>query len=604
MNKAIPRISNYGLIGNCRTAALVSCQGSIDWCCFPRFDSQSLFASLLDQERGGHYVIQPNNSFESSQNYLNDTNVLMTTFKTKSGIATLCDCFTVGEYEKELLPQHEILRTLRIEEGEMRFRFALVPRSQYGAHSVRLNRIGNWGIQCTRGRKLLLLQSDLAISQFQLSDDGVFAEFVLRAGDSLAFSLVYSDTAPSPLPLMGDAALQRQDETAAYWRRWVAQCTYQGEYVVEVHRSALALKLLTFAPSGAILAAPTTSLPEWIGSNRNWDYRFCWLRDSAFTVRALANLGYLEEANAYLNWLLHATRLTHPKLQVVYSAYGESHLSEEELPHLTGYLNSKPVRIGNGAWNQLQLDLYGEVLDAAHFLLPHFGPVDHETKQFLLGLGRTVMDHWQEPDDGIWELRGGRAHHTHSKVMMWVALDRIQAIAQAQGWSLPDGVVQTQSRIHESIERFGFNESLAHYTKAFHGNDLDASLLVMPLVGYCQADSDRFQSTVRAIQRKLGNSGLIYRYLPGTDGMDSMEGTFLICNFWLAEALARAGQFEQSRQTIEAVLSRMNSVGLLSEEMNPHDSQYLGNYPQAFSHIGLINAAVTLADCDVKRGAA
>ncbi len=598
-------IADYGMIGDCRTAALVSKAGSIDWCCFPHFDSPAYFAALLDRKRGGYFSITPVAPYRSEQHYLEDTNVLATVFSTASGVVRLLDCFSVASESvknAQLWPNHEILRVVEGLRGDVELELRFHPRPNYGQRSIRMVRRGRLGLNCSDAENLLNLQLDLPASTLVLhvlaTGTEAFARFSTHAGSRNYFSLIYDNEAPAVIPPLGQSAQARFEVTLAYWRQWIARCAYRGIYSASVRRSALALKLLTFAPSGAVVAALTTSLPEKIGGVRNWDYRYCWLRDAALTTRALVSLGFLEEASAFLSWLLHSTRLTWPRLQVLYSVYGEHRLSEVALPWLEGYEQSAPVRLGNGAAEQFQLDVYGEVLSAVWQLAEHVDRFDGETRTFILDLGRAVSELWRLPDDGIWEVRSGRAQHTHSKVMSWVAMDRVCKIARHFGWSAPlshyEGVARS---IRQAVEARGFSPRLNSYVRVFGGDELDASLLVLPLFGYCDASAPRMVSSCRAIGAGLSENGLIYRYTKVDDGLPGREGSFGICNFWRAENFARAGDIPRAKQWFERLLARENRLGLWSEEIDPRDNTFLGNYPQGFTHIGLINAAVSLEAC-------
>lgn len=599
-------IEDYGVIGNCRTAALISKSGRLDWCCFPRFDSPAYFAGILDQKRGGSFSIAPRGTYRCEQGYVEDTNVLATTFTTLTGVVRLLDCFTVASEavkKGQLWPNHEILRVVEGVTGEVELELRYRPRPNYGHRGIRMAKRGCLGISSSDDRNLLVLQAELPEIALVLRQDELGMEtqarFSVRTGESKAFSLIYDNEAPAVIAPLGAEARGRLRETLRYWKEWVARCAYQGCYSASVRRSALALKLLTFAPSGAVIAAMTTSLPENIGGVRNWDYRYCWLRDAALTTRALVSLGFYEEANAFLSWLLHSTRLTWPRLQVLYSVYGEHRLNEIDLPWLEGYARSAPVRVGNAATKQFQLDVYGEVLSAVWQLAEHVDRFDGETRTFILDLGRAVSELWALPDDGIWEVRSGRAQHTHSKVLAWVAMDRVAKLARHFGWSAPlsqyDGVARS---LRNAIERQGFSTGLNSYVRTFGSQELDASLLVLPLFGYCDAADPRMLGTCRAICEGLAKNGLIYRYLGVDDGLPGREGSFGICNFWMCENFARAGNVSQAHKWFGALLARDNRLGLWSEEIDAGSSLFLGNYPQGFTHIGLINAAVSLDCCE------
>jgi GH15 family glucan-1,4-alpha-glucosidase len=425
----------------------------------------------------------------------------------------------------------------------------------------------------------------------------------IRAGERKYVSFTYSEEAPAVVPPLGEVARARVERSARWWRDWAGRCTYQGPYRDAVVRSALALKLMAYAPSGAVVAAPTTSLPEQIGGVRNWDYRYCWLRDASFTVRALYALGYHEEAEAFLSWMLHATRLTWPELQVVYDVFGEAHLPERELPHLEGYAGSAPVRIGNDAHGQLQLDVYGEVLDAVSRFARRGGRFDRDTARLMDGLGHTVCKRWREPDEGIWEGRSGRFHHTHSKALCWVALDRLIQMHEAGQIRVDVDEFRAQrDAIRAEIEARGYNARLGSYTRTLDGDELDARLLTLPLYGYVDGAHPRMRSTCARIHERLGRDSLVYRYETKTDdGLPPGEGAFGICSFWAVECVARGGDVRAAMRAFERLLAYANDVGLFAEEIDPESGAALGNFPQAFTHIGLINAALTLAQVGEER---
>jgi len=594
-------IGDYALIGDCRSAALVGRDGSLDWLCWPRFDSPSIFAALLDTERGGRFRIRPVGSYETERRYLPESNVLETIFRTPSGAFALRDLMPVAtEEEKQtsLLPEHEILREVEGLHGEVTLEALYAPRPQYGEIQPVIEQRGPFGLRCQTDGAVITLRGELPLEL--AGDDGhASGTAEVRAGDQKYLSLIYSTEAPAMAPPLGDLARDRISRSERWWRDWASRCEYEGPYRAAVVRSALALKLMTYAPSGAVVAGPTTSLPEKLGGERNWDYRYCWLRDASFTLRALFDLGYPEEGDAFLHWMLHATRLSWPELQVLYDVFGADHLPERTLPHLSGYAASQPVRVGNDAYGQLQLDVYGEVIDAAARFAHAGGQFDRETANMLAGLGRTVCARWQEADEGIWEGRGGRFQHTHSKVLCWVALDRLIDLHQRH--QLPVDVEQfrrERDTIRATIEERGYNDRLGSYTRVLDGDDLDASLLTLPLYGYIDAAHPRMAATCARIHERLGRDALIARYGESTrDGLPAGEGAFGICSFWAVECQARGGNLAGATAAFERLLGYTNDVGLLAEEIDWETGAALGNFPQAFTHVGLINAALTLAEC-------
>lgn len=586
---AFPPINDYGIIGDCRSAALVSKNGSLEWLCWPRFDSRSVFAALLDRERGGFWKVSPVGECSVTREYIRNSNVLQTCFTTASGRAVLTDLMPVRE-RYSIVPDHEIIRHFVCESGEIVVDCVFAPRADYGEHAPSLRQVGKLGVRMDCGRGVYWLRSSIP-----LGVDGPMASarVALKAGEDLRFSFSYSENAPAVLPSL-DALPERIKHCAKWWQDWVSQAQYDGEFREEVIRSALALKLLCFSISGAIVAAPTTSLPERIGGSLNWDYRYCWLRDASLTMRALLELGYWEEATQFLDWMLHATRLTQPELRILYTVFGNTAPREWESRVLRGYKQSSPVRIGNAARDQLQLDVYGEVIDAAAQFAFRGGYLDREMQKVLAALGNYVVEHWRLPDEGIWEPRTGRQHHTHSRLLCWTALDRLITLCD-QG-KLQGANVSEYRKHWEAIRREittrGWNEQLQSYVSTLDGDGLDASLLLISWYGFEKPDSPRMQSTYRAIRRELGtNQGLLYRYKA-----QAQEGTFAICSFWEAEYLALGGgTISQTSELMATLLKYHNDLGLYAEEIDSYTGEALGNFPQAFTHIGLIGAALSLA---------
>ncbi len=607
-------IRDYALIGDCRTAALVSRWGSVDFLCLPRFDGPAVFAALLDAHRGGRFFVRPAGELRARRRYLERTNVLETTFEAAGGVLRLTDVMSVaGERERrgELLPEHELLRCVECVAGEVEVEVGCDPRPGWGAAAPAPRDRGALGITWDFAGQLLALRSEVPLTRSEGA--GVQGHEILKAGDRRFLSLATATGEPAVFLPLGDAAAGRLARSLRWWSKWIAGCTYRGPCAEAVVRSLLTLKLLTYSPSGAVIAAPTTSLPEEIGGSRNWDYRYCWLRDASWTLTAFFDLGFREEGEAFLSWLLYATRMRTavpsghrwtPRLRilnVLYDVHGEVRLGERQLPGLEGYSGSRPVRVGNGAHGQLQLDIFGEVVLAACEYVERGGTLDASEGRLLRQLGETVSRLWREPDEGIWEKRSGRSHHTYSKAMCWVALDKLLLLDERGAIELPPAAARRFRRERETlrhaVETEGFNRRLGCYVDVLGGEDLDASLLLLGLRGWDDpARSTRLASTLAAVRGRLESNGLLYRYPPGADGLPGGEAAFGICSFWLAEILARAGRPEEALAQLERVLGYANDLGLYGEEIDPRTGAALGNFPQAFTHVGLIAAALAIAD--------
>jgi GH15 family glucan-1,4-alpha-glucosidase len=590
-------IGDYALIGDCRSAALVSSLGSIDWLCWPRFDSPSIFAALLDSRRGGRFTIAPVDPFTTSRRYVGESAVIETTFRTASGVARLTDLMPVAsetEKARELWPDHELLRRVECLAGTVEIEVVFDPRPEYGRLAPQLLDRGTFGLLCEHGDHVIAVRSEIPLT---VGDGpGARGGARLQAGEARSLSVSYERGLPVVLSPMGVAAADRIARSVSWWEDWMRACRYDGPYAEAVRRSAVTLKLLTYAPSGALIAAPTTSLPEEIGGSRNWDYRYCWLRDASLSMRAFDDLGFAGESEAFLSWLLHATRLTWPELQVLYDVYGEARVPESILEHLEGYVGSTPVRIGNAAVDQLQLDIYGEVVDAAWRYVERGGRLDRTTARTLAGFGEVVIRRWREADEGIWEPRSGRRHLTHSKAMCWVAMDRLARLCERR--QVPSDAaryVRARDTIRGAIEAHGFNERLGSYVSVFDGDAVDASLLLLSLMGYTDPRSARMRGTLACIRERLGVNGLLYRYRGEDDGVAGTESAFGICSFWSVEARALQGEVAEAAEELEPLLSLGNDVGLFAEEIDVRSGAAVGNFPQAFTHVGLINAAVTIA---------
>lgn len=580
--------------------ALVSRRGSVDWLCWPILSSGSIFGAIVDRFRGGHWSIAPQGPFRSEQHYIPGSNVLQTLFASSDGRAILTDLMPVcGEEDKRTatLPDHQLLRELRCTDGEMVFRMEFLPRPDYARRAATVEAKGALGLRVRLGRGIGWLRSNATL---RADGDGATAQIRLRRGDLLQFALTYAEEAPAVLPPLGESAHAAVDRSVRWWRGWLTGSQYRGPYRTEVERSLLALKLLAFAPSGAIAAAATTSLPERVHGSLNWDYRFCWLRDASLTVRALLGLGYVDEVESFVSWLLHSTRLTQPRLRVLYDLYGRVAPRETILEHFEGYRGSRPVRLGNGARNQFQLDTYGEVVEAAAQFAEHQGYLDRTAQKALIGFGRYVAQHWDQPDRGMWENRSGGEDHTHSRLMCWTALDRLLRLEQKgllRGIPSQEFLLQRE-RIRHQIERRAWNPELCSYAKTLGGEKVDASLLRIPWHGFERADSARMQATARRVMERLqASKDLLYRY-----NREPEEGAFGACGFWAVEYLAMGGgSLEEAHALFRDQLRHATPVGLLSEEVNPETGDALGNIPQAFTHVGLISAALALEEQERRR---
>jgi len=596
-------IADYGLISDCRSAALVSTAGSVDWLCFPRFDGPAVFARLLD-ESAGHWSIHPVGAFDTSRAYLDGTMVLQTTFRTPTGVATVVDALAVGRndrgHELGAGATNTLLRRVTGVEGEMQLELDYAPRPEYGLIRPVLEPVEG-GVRARGGASVLALASPVPV---EVDDFTARARFSVRAGQTMGFALEYRPTwEEAPSLCAEDEIAGRLDDTAEAWRTWSAlHQAYDGPWRDEVHTSGRVLYALTFFPTGAIVAAPTTSLPETAGGARNWDYRYAWVRDASFTLQALWVAACPDEADKFFDYMAGSAASLARRgadLQIMYGIGGERDLTERELPHLRGWRQSAPVRGGNGAWNQRQLDAYGELLDAAFRLPDQLDDLLPPTKQFLADLADTAAARWKEKDQGIWEIRGEARHFLYSKLMCWVALDRAIALAdRLDAADRVDGWTTTRDEIADAILTQGWSEKAGAFTQSFGSDDLDASNLMMPIVGFIAADDPRMKATIDATAERLTDDrGLVFRYL-AHDGLEGEEGTFLLCTFWLAQAQAMAGELDRARHTFETAVGFCNDLGLLAEEVDPDTGELLGNFPQAFSHIGLVNAAWAISEAE------
>ncbi|MFF3122011.1 glycoside hydrolase family 15 protein [Streptomyces sp. NPDC057908] len=588
-------VAEHGLIGDLRSAALVGTNGTIDWYCCPRFDAPSVFASILDADRGGYFELAADAPTRTKQFYFPDTNVLITRFFAQDGVGEVQDFMPVLDDSREA-DRHRLIRRVVCVRGSLPFRARVAPRFEYGAqpHTVHVQH----GQAVFESPSLTLaLTSSVPL---EVAGQDVWSLFKLHEGESAVFALdrVGGDVTPRFCPL--SEAEQQFNATVGYWRRWLSRSRYRGRWREMVQRSALTLKLLTYAPTGAIIAAPTTSLPERIGGERNWDYRYVWIRDAAFCVYALLRLGFIEEAEAFMGFLsehvpLEVTETTGP-LQIMYGIDGRRELPERELTHLEGYRGSAPVRVGNDAVDQLQLDIYGALIDALYLYNKWGQPISSAHWDSISEVVDWVCDHWDQPDQGIWEARSGRKNFLYSRLMCWVAIERAMRLAQHRG--LPVDIVRwgrARDAIYRRIMRHGWSDERHAFVQYEDGHVLDASLLMMPLAKFVSPTDPKWLATLDALGEDLVSDSLVYRYDPqaSPDGLRGDEGTFSICSFWYVEALARAGRLDEARLAFEKMLTYANHLGLYAEEIG-HTGEQTGNFPQAFTHLALISAAFGL----------
>lgn len=593
-------IEDYGIIGDMHTAALVGKDGSIDWFCFPNFDSPSVFAAILDDKKGGRFKISAKeNGMTHRQFYWPETNVLITRFLSRDGVGEIADFMPVGTLANGH-GHHQVVRRVNVVRGTMRFHMECTPAFNYARDKHKIKMISN-GV-CFFSEKLSLgLATSVPVKE---NGTGVTADFVLHEGKSATFVLqdVEQDIGCA-VGLSEDEAFELFKKTVDYWRGWLKSCTYKGRWREMVHRSALALKLMTYAPTGAIVASPTCSLPEGLGGTRNWDYRFTWLRDAAFTLYGLMRIGFTDEAKQFMHFLEARCHELNPdgSLHVLYGIDGRHIDAEEILDHLEGYKGSSPVRIGNGAANQLQLDIYGELMDSVYLYNKYGSPISYDLWTHLRKLVNWVCDNWKRKDEGIWEVRGGQQHFVYSKLMCWVAVDRALRLAEKRSFPAErTRWLRVRDEIYETIMEEGWNAKRQVFVQHYNSDSLDAANLMMPLVFFVSPTDPRMLKTLDATMRSPQNGGLVsnslvYRYNveETADGIAGEEGTFNICTFWLVEALTRAGRVDEARLMFEQMLGYANHLGLYGEETG-QSGEALGNFPQAFTHLALISAAYNL----------
>lgn len=593
-------ISDYGIVGDLRTAALIARDGSLDWLCLPRFDSPSVFAAILDSARGGQFQITPcEEVVRCIQIYKPSTNILVTRFHTAAGVVELTDFMPLQASRSANEPSWLVRRVCAVS-GTSQIKLRCLPALNFATQKPEKIEIDDQGALFQSAALSIHVASTVKL---KAQESGVVADFTLRQSESASFILSeVRDRSGIPTPFTERSLDHLEDATASYWRQWLSKCTYKGRWRELVHRSALMLQLLSYAPSGAIVAAPTCSLPEWIGGDRNWDYRYNWIRDAGYTIYALERIGLFDEAGYFMNWIEDRIGeiASNGPLQTVYAVDGSRDLHESTL-QLDGYRGSRPVRVGNAAFEQMQLDIYGALIDAVYLYNKYAQPITGAMWRDVCRLINWVCDNWQRDDQGIWELRGEPRQLVHSKVMCWVAIDRGLRLARMR--SLPADEhkwLNCRNQIYEEVVNKGWNPRRKSFVQSYGSDALDASLLMMPLVFFMTPDDPMMVSTVDAIIRPVSEGGLycdgmVYRYAKSTDdGLNSREGTFNVCGFWLIEALTRMGRIQQAHWLFEKMLSRANHLGLYSEEMSVTGEQ-LGNFPQGLTHMGFISAAYNLS---------
>ena len=600
-------IGNYGIIGDLRTVALVGVNGSIDWFCYPRIDSPSVFGRLLDAEKGGYFQIVPvGDGMSWRQQYWPDSNVLVTRFFSDEGMVELIDLMPLGTDPTDAISdEHCLIRHVQVLRGCVTLNLSCEPALDYGraSHSTEVSGQGaTFTGEGTAEGQVYWLGSSIPLDG---TARGVSATFSLNEGERAAFFFKGQDEPDGSVPewLAPDDSQKAFERTVVWWRDWLSTSQYQGRWREQVNRSVLTLKLLTQEDTGAIAAAATMSLPEVVGGGRNWDYRYAWVRDAAFVLYAFIRLGFKAEASQFINWLASRCEVGGPTgpLKLMYRVEGNDPLPELELDHLDGYRGSQPVRMGNAAVDQLQLDIYGELLDAVYLSNKYDAPISYDLWTRLRSMVEWVVENWEQPDDGIWETRSGKQHFTISKVMCWVAIDRALRIGQKRSFPAPYQVwTRTRDRIYEEVMEKAWNEERQAFTQYYGSDQLDASVLLMPLVFFVAPKEPRMLKTIDAIMQSpshggLTSAGLVYRYISSasSDGLEGEEGTFSMCSFWLVEALTRAGRIEEARLMFERMLGFANHLGLYSEQIGLH-GESLGNTPQAFTHFALISAAFNL----------
>ncbi len=598
-------IRDYALIGDCQSAALVSSEGSIDWLCLPRFDSPAIFLRLLDDQKGGFCAFEPAQFLSSSRRYLPETNVLETTLTTRTGQLRVTDFMPitrsaeVGIAGEDVVAEQRVIRRLHCDQGDVELTVRMRPTFAYAQDTATLQ-VENASTMVATGKDDAL-HVTMEGQPLHANDDGsITASVRLRSGQSCALVLTWTPAGQQLVPMSAAGAVQALERTLSYWRAWSASCDYQGDYRDVMLRSALVLKLMTFERSGAIVAAPTTSLPEAMGAGRNWDYRFCWLRDATFTLIALMNLGYFGEARDFLHFLQRSFKANR-QFQILYTIEGGKEAREQELGDLDGYRGSRPVRVGNAAIDQEQLDIFGELIHCVYLYTAHpetedlksapprdFWPVVEAAANF-------VCEHWEDADNGIWEMRGHRRQFVYSKGSCWLALDRALRLAQHFG---EDGDrarwEQQRDALYKSFQHDGFNPAVGAFVQSYGSSELDASVLRLPLMGVIDPKDPRMLSTIAQVEQRLMRNGMVYRYR-GDDTLKGEEGSFAACSFWLVDNYVLSGRLEDARRLFEHLLTFANDVGLLSEEIQPQSGELLGNFPQAFTHIALINAGIRLS---------